>query len=434
LTTVKGPKSGRRILNASGWLLVPKTVSAVLSLVYLALAAKMLGAAGFGMFMLIFSFAQTVSGFSTFQTWQILIRYGTGLVHDNKVDQQSQLVWICLLLDLAGITLALVLATIGVGFLGANQGWTASQEWMTIAFTVLLVLASRSTPTGILRINDRFRTAALPDILVPVIRLAGTLVLAFTQASVDAFILVWLLSELIPALVVWLVVLANLKLPLGWRNLKALRGHRDVFPGIGKFALSSNLGASLKLTNQQMVAVVVGFQSGATIAGFFRLGHQLGQVVARIGDALTVAIFTEYARVAHVDNKGDAKALLSRTTKMTIFGASLMLLFIAIAGEPLIIAIFGHEFAPAFPFVLLLGGAAAVQFAAATLEPALLVAGYAGRVMWCNLVGAITVAILLYLLLPGYTATGAAWAVLGSAIANAAALAFAYRRYISRET
>jgi O-antigen/teichoic acid export membrane protein len=430
LNTDKPLKSGRRILNASGWLLVPKTISAVLSLVYLALAAKMLGAAGFGAFMLIFSFAQTISGFSTFQTWQILIRYGTGLVHDKQVDQQSQLVWICLALDLAGISLALVLATIGVGFLGANQGWSASQEWITIAFTALLVLASRSTPTGILRINDRFRTAALPDILVPVIRLVGTLILAFTQASVNAFILVWLLSELIPALVVWLAVLFNLRLPLGWNNLKALRNYRDVFPGITKFALSSNLGASLKLTNQQMVAVVVGFQSGATVAGFFRLGHQLGQVVARIGDALTVAIFTEYARVAHVDTKGDARALLSRTMKMTIFGASLMLLFIAIAGEPLIIGIFGQEFAPAFPFVLLLGGAAAVQFAASTLEPALLVAGYAGRVMWCNLVGAVTVAILLFLLLPGYAATGAAWAVLGSAIANAAALAFAYKRYI----
>jgi O-antigen/teichoic acid export membrane protein len=53
-------KSGWRIVRSSGWLLLPKTVAAVLSLVYLALVTRTLGGAEFGKFALIFSFAQMI--------------------------------------------------------------------------------------------------------------------------------------------------------------------------------------------------------------------------------------------------------------------------------------------------------------------------------------------------------------------------------------
>jgi hypothetical protein len=53
--------SGRRILQSGAWLFLPKTTSAVLSLIYLAVSTQSLGAAEFGKFMLIFSFAQTIS-------------------------------------------------------------------------------------------------------------------------------------------------------------------------------------------------------------------------------------------------------------------------------------------------------------------------------------------------------------------------------------
>jgi O-antigen/teichoic acid export membrane protein len=44
--------SGRRILRSGAWLFLPKTVSAVLSLIYLAVSTQTLGAADFGKFML----------------------------------------------------------------------------------------------------------------------------------------------------------------------------------------------------------------------------------------------------------------------------------------------------------------------------------------------------------------------------------------------
>lgn len=423
-------KSGRRILTSGAWLFLPKTVSAVLSLVYLAIATQTLGPAGFGKFMLIFSFAQMISGFATFQTWQILIRYGTELVHSKSHDRIAELTWICLILDLAGILLALLLAVVGADLLARNQGWMGSEQCMTIGFTVLLVLASRSTATGLLRINDRFSDAALPDTLVPVIRLIGTLILVASGPTIWGFLLVWLLSELIPAFVIWIIVLRRLTLPMRLQSISGLLNFGQNFPNIGKFALWSNAGSSFKLTSQQMVAVAVGFYVGATAAGFFRLGYQLGQVFARVGDALSLAIFTEYARVARTGEDGEARNLLNRTMKITIIAAVLVLGIVWLAGKPVIVWIFGADFLPAYPLVLILGAAAAVQFAVIGLEPALLTAGKAGRVMLCSLAGAITIALLLVWLMPIYNAVGAAIGVLGAAIVNALLLILSYRQKI----
>jgi len=422
--------SGRRILRSGAWLFLPKTVSAVLSLVYLAVSTQTLGPENFGKFMLIFSFAQTISGFTSFQTWQILIRYGTSLVHDKSHAKLAELTWFCLILDLVGAVIALLVAAIGAWALASNQGWHDSEAIAVIAFTALLVLSARSTPTGLLRISDRFGDAAIPDMLVPIIRLVGTGLLILTQPTVWGFLAVWLISEIVPTICVWVNVLRKLQLPLRLKMLPTRHGFQQSFPGIGKFALWSNVGSSFKLTSQQMVAVVVGFYVGATAAGFFRLGYQLGQVFARVGDAISMAIFTEYARVAHTGDPKDARNLLDRMIKVSGVAAVLVLAIVGLAGKPVIIWIFGAAFVAAYPLVMILGAATAVQFATFGLEPALLTAGKAGRVMLCSFAGAIMVALLLVWLMPLYGEVGAALAMLGAALVNAGLLVISYRQKI----
>jgi O-antigen/teichoic acid export membrane protein len=212
--------------------------------------------------------------------------------------------------------------------------------------------------------------------------------------------------------------------------LPRLSSFQSHFPGIGKFALWSNAGSSFKLTSQQMVAFIVGVYVGAAAAGFFRLGYQLGQVFARIGDAISMALFTEYARVSHIGGSKVAGILLSKMMKVSAVAAMLVLAIVGLAGKPIIVWLFGEEFVAAYPLVMILGTAAAVQFATLGLEPALLTAGKAGRVMLCSLAGAIIVAILLVWLLPIYGEVGAAFAMLGAATVNAGLLIISYRQKI----
>ena len=145
-----------------------------------------------------------------------------------------------------------------------------------------------------------------------------------------------------------------------------------------------------------------------------------------------MAIFTEYARVAHNGDPQDARNLLNRMIKVSAVAAVLVLAIVGLAGKPVIIWLFGPEFVAAYPLVMILGAATAVQFATMGLEPALLTAGKAGRVMLCSLAGAIVVALLMVWLMPAYGEVGAAFAMLGAAVVNAILLVISYRQKVLR--
>ena len=66
----------KRALTNTGWLMGARGVNAVLSLAYLALATRSLGLEGFGQFILVVTFAQALVGFVSFQSWQVVVRWG----------------------------------------------------------------------------------------------------------------------------------------------------------------------------------------------------------------------------------------------------------------------------------------------------------------------------------------------------------------------
>jgi hypothetical protein len=84
------------------------------------------------------------------------------LVHDGAHEKLAELTWFCIILDLIGAALALLVAMVGAWVLAANQGWEDKEAVAVIIFTTLLVLSSRSTPTGLLRISDRFLKRQCP--------------------------------------------------------------------------------------------------------------------------------------------------------------------------------------------------------------------------------------------------------------------------------
>ena len=64
----------KNVFRNLGWLLGSRGINAVLSLVYLALATRTLGVAGFGQFAMILVFAQGIAGIASFNTWQAVVK------------------------------------------------------------------------------------------------------------------------------------------------------------------------------------------------------------------------------------------------------------------------------------------------------------------------------------------------------------------------
>jgi len=147
---------------------------------------------------------------------------------------------------------------------------------------------------------------------------------------------------------------------LAWRELrrrKLLQGIRptlkpDKLPGAWRFAIHVNLTSSLTAAWGPIARLVVGGLIGPAAAGIYRIAASLADSAQKPADLLGKAYYPEVVRM-DLKSKKPWKLMVRGTVLATAAGA-VGLLVLLVAGRPLIDALFGSEFLPAYPVLLLL--------------------------------------------------------------------------------
>ncbi len=403
----------RRALQNTGWLMGARGINAVLSIVYLALATRALGLDGFGQFVIAFTFAQLVVGFTSFQTWQAVIRWG----QDDEGRKQA-----------TGFALALDSVTIIVGAAAAALILLLAGDWLPIApdlrmptflFTLASLISIRSTPTGLLRLHDKYARAAAADATTSIMRAIGAGIVVAVSPSITAFLLVWGIAELATAAMYWRM--AARTEAIHWRSYSLAR-LPALQQGAWRFVVGTSLTGMLTIASRQLLVLLTGAIGGAALAGIYRVAAQLGEGLLKLAQAVLRAVYPELVR-----NPEGARALTGRITRIAIITGVLVVALGMLAGDWIIIAIAGDAYLAAYWPMILLAAAASLELAGASLE-ALLVAS--GRAITNFVLRAVpTVAGLLTLpwLIDWLGATGAALAVLVASTVSVAGFAIATR-------
>lgn len=403
----------RRALTNTGWLMGARGVNAVLSLGYLALATRALGLEGFGKFVLAVSFAQAITGLASFQTWQAVVRWGHG--RDEPADA-------------VGFALALDLVTVVAGTVGAALLLFLAGDWLPVpdalrteAFwlTVVTLLAVRSTPTGILRLHDRYALAATADAVTPVVRLVGAAgVFLFAQTSA-AFVIVWGVAELATAFAYWRFALRHGPLPLRKISLARLpREEKDAW----RFVWGTGLSGALLVASRQLIVLLVGALGGAALAGIYRVAAQLGEGLLKLAQALLRATYPELVRDPEA-----ARAIAAKIARIAVATGVVAIAFGALAGHWVIIAIAGREYLAAYGPMLILAAAAAIELAGAPIEALLVARGQALTNFLLRAVPTLLALVALPFAVARAGAGGAAAAVLIASFLSVAGLMLANR-------
>jgi O-antigen/teichoic acid export membrane protein len=409
----------RNILLNTGWMLGGKGVSAVLSLVYLAIVTRSLGLEAFGQFTLALGIGQAVASFVAFHSWQIIVRYGMPHLHAGRHEALARLVRFTTLLDLGSAMVGAVLVVAGVLLLGAHFGWTRDFQAEAMLFSVVLVLSMHWTPIGILRLHDRFATAELCDALTPIVRFLGAIVVWLTEPSVIRYLGVWALAELVTAVAYWAAAVRfggvrwRLDERLRWRTLTQDN------EGLASYTATTNLSSSLDLGGRQIAVLLVGLIVTPAAAGGFRLAQQLAQAMAKLSQLLARAIFPELVRSrASPDGAEGFDRLFRRTVRMTATGAAIVFVALLLIGRPVLDLIAGAEFRDVYPVLLLLGSAAAIDFAAVGFEPAVVALGRPGLALKLRFVSTAALLALMITLPRWFGAIGAGLAILAGSIVS----------------
>ena len=191
-------------------LVTGKAAAGVLSLVYLAVAARSLGPEGVGALVLVHAFALIVAGVARFQSWQAVIRFGAPMLAADDTGRLKDLLRYTIRLDLISGVVAVVLAVLLAPLVARLLGWSDEIMRLVYFYALAVPFLIAATPTGVLRMFDQFKTLGVQQTFMPGMRCVGALALWAGGGGLDAFILLWLASAVFHGASLWVLGLRTL--------------------------------------------------------------------------------------------------------------------------------------------------------------------------------------------------------------------------------
>ncbi|NYI21870.1 lipopolysaccharide biosynthesis protein [Sphingobium indicum] len=421
-----------RILANTGWLLGGKGVGAVLSLAYLAIVTRTLGVADFGRFALVLSATGLIQTLVNFDSWQIVVRYGQPHLASGNGDALNRVLRFCILIDLGSAVAGGLIAAFIILAFGPLMQLSAGMGWQAWIFCMVMMITIRSSPTGVLRLFDRFDTGAFAETMIPVGRMIGAALAWMLMPDVTGFLIAWGAAELLCAISYWWLALRVGGDRLGsWRAGRALDARREN-PGIVGFLTATNLQTTLSSVGQQVAVLVVGLFAGPAGAGLYRLANQLANSLTKISGLLSRSIFVELSRTHSSHGHEALGTLFRRTNRLALVAGAVIIALILAVGHPLLGLIAGKAFLPAYPLLLLLGIAACIDLVGVSYRPLLMATDRASLSLRITLVSTVLLLGMQAALLPIYGTVGAASANIVASIAGFAMMGLASRRVLTR--
>lgn len=409
----------RSLLKNSSYLGLSKGVGALCGLATLAFAARGLGVVLFGTLILITSYVKAVSGIAKFQSWQLIVRYGGhGLAHGDPEHFKVATGFAFALDVISGIG-GMIIAAALLPFIGSWFGIRHEYLWLALLYCTSLPTMASATPTGVLRVLDRFDLISWGGTVQPISRAILAGFAFFAHATFPVYVAVWFATELFDDLFLWF---------LGWRELRRtghLEGIRPTLrptalDGAWRFAIDVNLTSSIDSVWGPIGRLVVGGLLGAAGAGLFRLASEIADAAQKPSDLLARAFYPEVVRM---DLRSKQPWKLMLRSSVLIGGVALFaIMLLLIGGRPLIALLFGKQFLGAYSPLMVLMAIAFISVFSFALAPMLYALGRSDAPLKAKLFGSaiffVTIAPLSFAL----NVTGAAIALVLGNLANAVAM------------
>ena len=415
----------RALAGNLSWLLASNGLMAALSLIYLGLLTRTLGIVDFGRFSLITGAAQMLAMLVSFETWKIVVQYGLRHAEANDQPALARLLKASMAAELASAAAGIVIVALA---LLASPALGLPHRLLPYAalFAIAQLLSLRSTPTGILRLKDRYGRGALADSVQPLGRLFGTLAMLAFWPSIEGFLIAYAIAEIATALVCWWLALRLTDIAQLRRTHFDRHAALAENPGLLAALWSTNVQASL--ASRQVPLLVVGSHDGPAAAGAFRLALQLANALAKLATLVMRAAFPEIVRTVSAVTRERFWALAGRIALAGFAGAVLVFLLVLLLGKPLLVLIGGSDFGVAYVLLIWLASAGCVEIAAAAFEPILFSIRRAGTVITARAAAVIVQLGAMAILIPALGARGASISVLIGALLFGIFLAIGLRR------
>lgn len=391
----------RRLFKNAAVLFSGNMAASLLNLGSLALTARALGVDNFGVLVLITTYVLIVDKLVNFQSWQAVIKYGADALEQKKDQDFKSLVKFGFMLDGATAIFGTVIGASAAWFVGNWRGWDEQHVLMAAIYSIVILFHIEGTPTGLLRLFDRFNKVAYQQAMAALIKLLGVSIAFFAGAGLWAFLLVWAVVDILGKLI--LVYFAWQE--LGKRKFHGilqskLGGISQKFSGLWGFALTTNINSSIRMTSRELDIMIIAAMLSPAAVGLYKIAKQFSLVIQKTIDPLYQSIFPELARLYA---KGEIKEFVRFGLRSSLLAGLFALgvwVFFYFFGEMMIGLIVGDEYLGAIGVMLWYMMAIVVATVAFPLQPAMLSMGRPHTTLWVHLAATVIYFAALFVLLP----------------------------------
>ncbi len=400
----------QRVIGNSLHLFSNNTIALGLSVLQGALVTRLLGPAGFGLLGIIMFYASTVNSIFSFRMSELVVRYGGEYLERGEKGKASALMKAASLTELLVSVLAFIIVSVTAFWAEANLAKTSGVAWMFTIYAVgLLANFNVETATGVLQVTDRIKWQGRIN-LIQSIATTTIIVIAFlSNGTLETILFAYLLSKTILGLGMFIAAQIQLHRVLGggwWReSFSAIAEWRELI----RFALSSNISATIIKIFRESEILWVGFFLSTTAAGYYRVAYMLVSFLSIVTDPLIASTFPEINRLVVQNSWERLKDFLRKVTSLSFAYNFAIAIGFVLFGQWAILIYSNETFLPAYPAMIALVAGLAFNYTLFWNRPLLLSLGLPEYPIKVTLVVGLIKIALAFILVPrfGIVAAGA---------------------------
>jgi O-antigen/teichoic acid export membrane protein len=355
----------RRMIKNSGYLFSTTGISALASMLQGILAARLLGAAGFGILGTITIFTSVINNFVSFRMGELVVKY-VGQYQEQGDSQKAAATFKLAALfemvaSLVAYALIILLAPVGARYFAKDTG--AAPLFMLYGLVVLANLIAESS-TGLLQIFDRFRRLAGLGIIQSLVTLVLIAITFFSRGDLAGILIAYLVGKTIGAVTISITAVreAGRRWGAGWWRTP-LSFLRASLGELARFAVSTNISATISLVTKDSELLWVSLLRNPTEAGYYKLALALANMVQMPVEPLPQATYPELSRQAARGQWANLRTILRQGSRLAGAYSLLATILLVVLGRWLIGFLYSPEFLPAYPaLIILLAGLLVANF------------------------------------------------------------------------
>ncbi len=355
----------QRVARNSGYLFSASTIAAALSMGQSALAARLLGVAGFGLLGTVTVFASVVNGLTSFRMGQLVVSY---VSHFNALKEDRKAAALFKVAGLAEVTssvlayvLVLLLAPLAARVFAPRE--PANASLYSLYGLIILANLMAESSTGLLQVFNRFRVLAVVMVGQSALTLLLMVGVVAAHGGIVEVLAAYLIGKIVWALLITGAAIRQARRQWGadwWRApLGQLADRRGE---LIRFALNTNFTTTLNLVTRDSELLWLSAFSSQVQVGYYKVALAIRNILIMPVEPLISTTYRETAHEVAGRRWQNVRYLLRSGSLISAAWTVPAGVGLALLGKWLITIVWGEAFQPAYVnLMILLAGVMAVN-------------------------------------------------------------------------